>query len=198
MQQSWQTDPDKLTFIVCKPLDTSPNTNNANHNSTIQPHLHATPAQMLGDVNLFLSLSPSSSENTITVTGELELMIAEQAQHRKGYGRAALLVFLAYILDHESAIVETFLRGHGDGGGDVKEGMSSRPFKLHHLAAKIGKDNARSLALFEGLGFVRVGDEANYFGEWELRSEGLTGEGVEEMMGRWGLGRWTRLEYQVE
>ncbi|KAL9618345.1 MAG: hypothetical protein Q9160_006927 [Pyrenula sp. 1 TL-2023] len=185
MQQSWQTDTDKLTFIVCKALENSQDTN-ANDIS-VQPHLHDAPAQMLGDVNLFLSLSDES-----TVIGELELMIAEKAQHRKGYGRAALLVFLIYILDHERAIVEAFLRG--DGG--VKEGPSPL-FRFHHLAAKIGKENLRSLALFENLGFVKMGEEANYFGEWELRLKGLTAERVEDLIGRWELGPCVELEYKV-
>ncbi|EEH10673.1 predicted protein [Histoplasma capsulatum G186AR] len=88
---------------------------------------------------------------------EIELMIAEKAKQGKGYGRA------------------------GRGTVVVGEG------KLAYLSAKIGAGNARSLGLFLSLGFTKVSDEPNVFGEVELRRGGLGGDEGGQLLRRCGV-----------
>lgn len=160
MQRSWRTDNDKLTFIVCQsrePESTS---------QTVQGGRDDSPERMIGDINLFLfepeddddeehnSNSPSNA-----LVGEIELMIARKDLHRQGYGRAALLSFTAYILDTWAHITAEYSNGAGD--------QTPRP--LQYLRVKINQSNARSIALFQSIGFVQTAAGANYFGEVELR-----------------------------
>ncbi len=133
MQESWRNDPDKLTFIICQPLAIPAGQDPLSH---VKSKMHDSADQMIGDVNLFLSLSsevqtnpnyqhaneysdqarsnpPSdydqSTTTTVQVTGELELMIANSGSKRKGYGRAALATFICYILTHQSEIIGELL-----------------------------------------------------------------------------------------
>lgn len=48
--------------------------------------------------------------------------------------------------------------------------------KLLQLKVKIGSKNEKSIRLFEGIGFVKVEEGENYFGEIELVFEGFLGE----------------------
>ncbi|KAH7336499.1 N-acetyltransferase-like protein 9 [Rhexocercosporidium sp. MPI-PUGE-AT-0058] len=172
MQRSWRTDVDKLTFIAYSP------------------------PSMLGDVNLFLTPSPtppssptsSSTPSHIThhLTGELELMIAPLPSRRRGHGRAAILAFLTYISAHLPAILAEYARGqtpplHSKGEGEEGEEEGDR-VRLEGLRVKIGKGNIGSLALFRSLGFAsrEGGEEPNYFGEVELWFDGEVG----------GMGMW--------
>jgi DNA polymerase delta subunit 2 len=177
MQQSWRKDADKLTFIVCRLGEKVEQT------TAVEAGLDDSPHAMIGDVNLFLSLD----EDQALVTGELELMIAERGQQRKGSGRAALLSFLMYVLQHEAAIIRQYWKGH--------DGQHS-PSRFAYFSAKIGKENSGSLALFESLGFRRTCEEPNYWGEYELRQAALTQETIARQMAESGSCRYTELEYK--
>jgi RimJ/RimL family protein N-acetyltransferase len=164
MQQSWRTDNDKLTFIVCLPRSSS------NEVSEVHDGVDDSPERMIGDINLFL-FEPeddgdddedepnSSTEPSNAVVGEIELMIARKDLHRQGYGRAALLSFVGYILDSWAQI----------GAEYNKSGSNGVPKSLDYLRVKINQSNARSIALFESIGFEQTAAGANYFGEIELR-----------------------------
>lgn len=165
---------------------------------------------MIGDVNLFISRvewdhedhdadgdenadrgnnddaddRPKEVEAEATV-GELELMIALQTEQNKGYGKAALLAFLQYILSHEDEILREF-SGSSNGGDtiastDTSTSTTASVRRFDYLAVKIGETNARSIGLFESLGFQRTRETPSYFGEFELR---ITRE---ELSGRFGL-----------
>jgi Acetyltransferase (GNAT) domain len=213
MQESWRNDADKLTFIICQPL---PAPKDARRLSHIQPRTHDGAEQMIGDVNLFLSLSiaditsdadaeddapahespPEIDSNpAIKVTGELEVMIADPNSQRKGYGRAALITLLHYIVTHQSSITNEFLKPHTD----LSPGSSSLTTKSLSLTAKISASNTASLALFHSLGFIATGDgKANYFGEYELQLPmGLLDSmaGVETMT-RYGIEGYREVVYQ--
>ncbi|KAF5864329.1 hypothetical protein ETB97_008107 [Aspergillus alliaceus] len=161
MQQSWRQDPDKLTFIVCQGPGSSPLRDEDD-----------SPERMVGDVNLFLRVEDAEEEGAAPqVVGEIELMIAEKRNQQRGFGKATLLAFLRYIVEHEEEIVEEFVRGQG---GNL-EGAGGR---LSCLSVKIGQGNERSLRLFAGALFRKVSEEANYFGEFELRRTELSRESV--------------------
>ncbi|KAK4499931.1 hypothetical protein PRZ48_008117 [Zasmidium cellare] len=161
MQRSWRNDRDKLTFIICLPLSNS----QTDASDTVQPGEVDTAQQMIGDINLFL-FEPNSEEmeqdvEAITpgvkgVVGELELMIARKDLQQKGYGRAAVLAFIDYILTHWNLIAAEYAQ-------------DSVPPQLSFLRVKVHKSNAGSIRLFESLGFMRTVEEPNYFGEVELR-----------------------------
>ncbi|KAL6237422.1 hypothetical protein BDW75DRAFT_82571 [Aspergillus navahoensis] len=187
MQQSWRNDADKLTFIICLPVAFE-----RDNGSLSLLDQDDSPARMIGDINLFLRVEDEEEDeegksSTPQIIGEIELMIAEKKDQGRGFGKAALLAFLTYVLKRESKILGEFAAGDEEAkrvmGGKVKEP------KFGALSVKIGQVNERSLKLFEGLGFTKVGDSPNYFGEWELRrreldveSEDLTVEGYREVV----------------
>ncbi|KAL2421189.1 hypothetical protein ABEF95_005531 [Exophiala dermatitidis] len=167
MQRSWRVDGDKLTFIICRP----PPENNNSQETRDGQQLDLT--SMIGDVNLFISIAEDDADNDqhqSLLVGELELMIAEKAEQGKGFGRAALLAFLKYIMLHERWILTEFQAGQqraDDQGGPSKADHGAALFD--YFAVKIGQTNHRSIALFESLGFRKTGDTPSYFGEYELR-----------------------------
>lgn len=116
MQSSWQADQDKCTFIIelkeQSPMD----------------------ERMIGDVNLFFNVEDPS-------VAEIEVMIAEKVYRRKGLGREALSLMLAY---------------------------GTQELRVSGFIAKIALKNESSLRLFEALGFrwVRTSD---VFQEAELQ-----------------------------
>ncbi|KAL4940662.1 hypothetical protein BDV06DRAFT_18027 [Aspergillus oleicola] len=184
MQRSWREDADKLTFIVCQPLSTPHSSTDGGVGLSVADD---SPERMIGDINLFLRVEEDDDEDENVnekkesqpcIIGEIELMIAEKKDQGRGYGKAALLTFLQYILSHEEAVLCEYVSGDAEAkralasSGDptmVKEGSH---LKFSALSVKIGQANERSLKLFEGLGFKKVGDAPNYFGEWELRVQG--------------------------
>jgi RimJ/RimL family protein N-acetyltransferase len=181
MQRSWRTDNDKLTFIVCQSGEPSATS------QTVQGGDDDRPERMIGDINLFLfepededddnddGEAPNTSNPSNALVGEIELMIARQDLHRQGYGRAALLSFTTYILDTWAQIAAEY----------NNNAASQAPRYLEYLRVKINQSNARSIALFQSVGFVQTAAGANYFDEVELRwqpsrSELESGKGWED------------------
>ncbi|OAT05474.1 hypothetical protein BDBG_01864 [Blastomyces gilchristii SLH14081] len=147
------------------------------------------------------------------VVGEIELMIAEKAKQGKGFGKAGLVCFLKYIADHERDILRGFVSSLPSSSAPVSGGVSCGHTaddarrdeaqvgkvvgeKLAYLSAKIGADNVRSLALFESLGFRKVSDKPNVFGEVELRREGFRGIEGGELLRRCGVEECTEMRYE--
>ncbi|PBP20907.1 N-acetyltransferase [Diplocarpon rosae] len=179
MQQSWRTDHDKLTFIACVPLPSL--------TTVLEPGISDSPTQMLGDVNLFLTPSDEDDEGVI---GELELMIAPTSQRRKGYGRATVLAFMQYITSNLASILSEY-------------GMGQTPRidkpKLLQLKVKIGSKNVKSIRLFEGIGFLKVGEGPNYFGEVELVFEGFLGDSrLEGLRRKYKVENYQEIRYGEE
>lgn len=164
MQRSWRTDNDKLTFIVCQSQDQK------SDSSTVQGGKDDLPERMIGDINLFLfepededeegedAVQANHTNASNALVGEVELMIARKDLHRQGYGRAALLSFTTYILDTWRQIA-----------AEYSSAGNETPRPLGYLRVKINQTNARSIALFQSIGFVQTAAGANYFGEVELR-----------------------------
>ena len=84
-------------------------------------------------------------------------MIASNSLRRQGLGRATILTFLCYFEQHVAKILTGFA---------TKEGMEK--FDFRQLKVKIGSKNTKSIKLFESIGFIKVNEEPNYFGELEL------------------------------
>ena len=137
----------------------------ANH---IEPGEHDSSDRMLGDINLFFYdieddegdvQRTSNDNNRCDLIGEIELMIARQDLQHQGYGRAALIAFMSYILSSWQEIGREYA---------AHQQRQESP-RLVYLRAKINQSNARSIRLFESVGFEMVGEGPNYFGEVELR-----------------------------
>ncbi|KAF2441357.1 hypothetical protein P171DRAFT_394404 [Karstenula rhodostoma CBS 690.94] len=157
MQESWRMDADKLTFIVCTP----PLTEREN----ITAEQEDAPQNMIGDVNLFVNPDTDDEgaedgEGEQTLIGEIEIMIADRTQQGKGMGCEILLAFMWYILQTYTLSMKEYHSSHPNG---------KKSSNLKYLRAKIDKDNVRSTKLFEGVGFSKVSETPNYFGEMELR-----------------------------
>lgn len=226
MQQSWRLDGDKLTFIVCKVDAgcglTGGETDSIVAASAIvsisggsqafpsSPHRDGSQdvTAMVGDVNLFVSKVQQDDDDDDSeangndlppadaIVGELELMIAVPSERGNGYGKAALLAFLQFILHHEAEILHEFFDSldRGDstaaqntilatGAAAASSGsvrVSASPARFDYLAVKIGEANARSIGLFEGLRFRKIKETPSFFGEFELR---LGRAEVQELLG---------------
>ena len=152
MQRSWRYEKDKLTFIICEPVERQ-----AGKDET---------KRMLGDVNLFVLGEDGGDDGRglNVLVGEIELMIAKPEKRRKGYGRAALRAFLTYIYEHIDEIRTMYGSNH----------------PLEYLRVKIDQDNKASISLFECLGFRRLEDPPNHFGEVQLRLHGITDAAVKK------------------
>ena len=224
MQQSWRQDPDKLTFITCLPVSASSDDETTPPPPTpvkvkiITPEEDDTPEKMLGDINLFLRIDegeePESEQQQQQtgggdaetanaapdpqIIGEIELMVAEKTNHRRGYGRAALLCFLRYIVEHEAEILGEFVPStFTTSGQKMKIREKQQAWRFSHLSVKIGRENTGSLALFESAGFRKVSEEPNFFGEVEMvqnRTE-LRVERVKEALERARIEGYVELDY---
>ena len=114
-------------------------------------------------------------------------MIAPTSHRRQGLGRATILTFLHYILRYYLEITGDFER---------KEGVPK--LALRELKVKIGSKNEKSLRLFESIGFVKVREEPNYFGELELVivvEEFLKKDKIREWMEKWNIRDYEELWY---
>ncbi|KAJ3927989.1 MAG: GNAT domain-containing protein [Lentinula lateritia] len=178
MQQKWQMDEDKLTFIILA------REGDAFIPDTINPtDSQVSSLPMVGDVNIFFSRTPLSvSESTNSLpfddgqefTAEAEIMIAEPLYRRRGYAQEALRLMFQYVTGCPTA--------HFIQNPRVK--MSQReethqvPVKMPHsipptsLIARISDKNTPSIKLFERLGF-QITKHVEVFEEVELRWNAL-------------------------
>lgn len=120
-------------------------------------------------------------EKHTRVVGEIEIMIARSNAQGQGLGREALQSFLWYVATSLPAILDEYMQDKDKAGC------------MSYLRVKIDKDNARSLGLFQKLGFAHVSGP-NYFGEMELRSKVVAGRD-ESMDGTAGVAE--KMDYGI-
>ncbi|CAK8672325.1 N-acetyltransferase 9-like protein [Clavelina lepadiformis] len=138
MQELWQKDETKLTFIVldvnklrkklrhCYESNNHPNEiepDQEHKNVMSQKIQHLEQQCMVGDVNLFFNEVDKGN-------AEISVMIAEKDCRRKGYGFQTACLMMNY---------------------------AKRELNVDTFTAKIGTDNKASKALFEKLNFEEVG-----------------------------------------
>lgn len=140
---------------------------------------------MLGDVNLFI-VNNEEDNGDILLVGEIELMIALKENQRHGLGRAALLIFLNYVLRHQSEILEEYFSSPRD---------RAQVSRFAYLRVKTKETNVRSIALFESLGFKKTEASPNFFDEFELRNERLRPEHIEKWMQERGIDGYREVPY---
>lgn len=175
MQESWRADGDKLTFITC--LSTTQDEHDTSQEVEIK--------SMIGDVNLFV-LANEEESGDVSLVGEIELMIALKQRQRQGHGRIALLAFLYYILAHEEEILQEYF--------DSPREMTPTN-RLRYLRVKIGASNARSISLFESIGFEKTTPSPNFFDEFELRRKNLGLMDLRKMMAERGSDGYVEVQY---
>lgn len=150
---------------------------------------------MIGDINFFLRVDDGDDGDAPPeIIGEIELMIAEKVNQRRGFGKAALLAFMRYITERQGAILGEFVNGLDE---TIKGKVRARgELRFECLSVKIGQTNEKSLKLFEGLRFVKVSEEPSFFGEFELRRADLGVEGVELDMRGAGVEGYREVAYE--
>ncbi|KAH8422006.1 putative METHIONYL-TRNA SYNTHETASE [Colletotrichum scovillei] len=167
-QQSWRTSHDKLTFIICQPLDSSSTTVTT---KTVQAGEVDASERMIGDINFFIypydddedEEDQAAAANEGLYVGEVDVMVASKEHRGKGIGHAAVTTLLTYVHRNKAQILEEYVQGE-EGG---KEMTTKKAAQLKGLMVKIKQGNAASIALFRRLGFLQKG-EVNYFGEIQM------------------------------
>lgn len=157
-QVSWRRAHDKLTFIVCKPIDRS--LDGRGDIDFIRMNTLDRMEQMVGDVNFFLHPYDGDDDaQGAWLTGEVDIMIADQDSRRVGMGRAAVCAVLVYVQVQLGFMLEEYVM---NGPKDGQTGAA-----LKGLVVKIKEGNQASRGLFEKLGFRQEGG-VNYFGEVKM------------------------------
>lgn len=168
-QQSWRTSHDKLTFIICQPLDSSSTTVTT---ETVQAGKVDASERMIGDINFFIypydddedEEDQAAAANEGLYVGEVDVMVASKEHRGKGIGHAAVTTLLTYVHRNKAQILEEYVRGEEEGKETTTKKKAAQ---LKGLMVKIKEGNAASIALFRRLGFVQKG-EVNYFGEIQM------------------------------
>ena len=88
--------------------------------------------EIIGDIDMFFQAEGQA---------EINLMIVDPNNRRKGYASEALTLAMEYAI---------------------------QKFEIKVFVAKIDQKNGASIRLFEKMGFSKVKDEPNVFGEYEL------------------------------
>ncbi|TEB34409.1 hypothetical protein FA13DRAFT_1753896 [Coprinellus micaceus] len=155
MQQKWQVDEDKLTFIILSregidlPID------------CILQDTRLPQCPMVGDVNIFINGALEGLQSPLNANdeedeghAEVEIMIAEPSYRRRGYAREALQMTLHYATGYPFSPSETI----------------SSPLKISptRLLTRISETNTPSISLFESLGF-KLTKHISVFSEVEMR-----------------------------
>lgn len=166
-QASWRAARDKLTFIVCAPLEAGPG-ETASGETTASVRVRGGDAEdrTRGDVNLFLHAAADGDDDEgptaeRRLEGEVDVMIAAWEHRGRGLGGEAVRGLLAYLWRHRDEVLAEQQQPRAAGGADA------RPARLVGVMAKVQRGNAASRALFGALGFRRRG-AVDYFGELTL------------------------------
>jgi GNAT superfamily N-acetyltransferase len=114
--------------------------------------------RMFGDVNFFIN-RVREDDGTVSIVGEMEIMIARKDIQGEGYGKALLKALIWYVVRHHDRIMKEYQKG---------EGLKHLP-NLDYLHCRVGRDNFRSIWLFESLDFRKVNEVPNSFEEFEMR-----------------------------
>ncbi|KAF9554047.1 hypothetical protein CPC08DRAFT_767056 [Agrocybe pediades] len=164
MQEKWQSDEDKLTFIILA-RESESTTQTLEMSETLSPddeRLKKHP--MVGDVNIFLhgdirsaSTPKEGEEEEEEFTAEVEIMIAEPSFRRKGLAYDALQLMLGY------ATGQPRLFKLSSSIPDSKLGIPPQS-----LITRISESNTPSIRLFEKLGFT-ITKRVEVFQEIEMR-----------------------------
>jgi hypothetical protein len=95
-----------------------------------------------------------------------------------------------YIQRHLPSILEDYTQSQS------YTGRTKEKIRLLQLKVKIGSKNEESIKLFESIGFLKVEEGPNYFGEFELVFEGFLGEDrTKGMLKRWDIEGYREMKY---